>query len=242
MYSARINGNATTFGTSGLLYRSNKVMYDRETNTLWSQLLGEPIVGPLVGSGVKLEFFPVALTTWGEWLQEHPDTVVMSLETGVYRPSQYEPENDERSIYYGYRARAEPLFPVWDRDDRLDAKDEVLGLSIDGEHRAYPISTIQQRRLVPDSLNGVQLVVLGSALSSEARAYRTRGTEFSLPDNVTDAFPRVLLDGNGEEWTVTDSSLIKVSDSETTRSAVPANVSFWFGWRAFHSDTDVYAP
>ena len=65
MYSAKINGEPTTFGTSGMLYRSNKVMYDRLTETLWNQLRGEPMVGELVGSGIKLEYFPVALTTLG---------------------------------------------------------------------------------------------------------------------------------------------------------------------------------
>ena len=64
MYSARIDGETTTFGTSGLLYRSNKVMYDRATNTLWHQFTGEPIIGPLADSGIRLPFYPVLLTTW----------------------------------------------------------------------------------------------------------------------------------------------------------------------------------
>ena len=63
MYSTRLRGRVTTFGSSGLLYRSNKLMFDRATYTLWSQLLCEPVIGPLAGSGIKLEFFPVNLTT-----------------------------------------------------------------------------------------------------------------------------------------------------------------------------------
>ena len=59
MYSGKINGETTTFGTSGMLYRSNKVMYDRLTNSLWNQLTGEPVIGPLWDSGIKLDFFPV---------------------------------------------------------------------------------------------------------------------------------------------------------------------------------------
>ena len=77
MYSAKINGEPTTFGTSGMLYRSNKVMYDRLTNSLWNQLTGEPVIGPLWDSGIKLDFFPVLLTTWEEWLELHPDTTVL---------------------------------------------------------------------------------------------------------------------------------------------------------------------
>ena len=82
-----------------MLYHSNKLMYDRGTKSLWHQFLGEPVVGPLGDSGVKLELIPVALTTWADWLALHPDTTVLSIETGVYPPSSYAPEDDRRSIY-----------------------------------------------------------------------------------------------------------------------------------------------
>lgn len=242
MYSAKINGKPTRFGTSGLLYRSNKVMYDRDTNGLWNQFLGKPIVGPLVGLDVKLEIFPVALTTWGEWLQEHPDTQVLSLDTGYYSESQYQPEDDERSIYYEYRANPEPIFPILDPDERLRSKDEVLGLTIDGKHKAYPISVIQERRLVHDLVNDTPLVVLGSSRSSKARAYQTQGTEFSLPVDVADEFPEALQDEVGGKWLVTPDALVKALDLTDTRPALPTNVSFWFAWHTFHTDTELYAP
>ena len=74
-----------TFGSSGFLYRSNKLMYDRQTDTLWHQLWGTPAFGPLVGSGIRLERLPVTLTTWEAWFTEHPDTKVMAFETGFVR-------------------------------------------------------------------------------------------------------------------------------------------------------------
>ena len=61
-------------------------MYDRETNTLWNQFQGIPIVGELVGSSIQLEILPLSLTTWGEWLGDHSHTKVLSLETGFYSP------------------------------------------------------------------------------------------------------------------------------------------------------------
>ena len=84
MYSAKINGEPTTFGTSGMLYRSNKVMYDRLTNSLWNQFTGEPVIGPLWDSGIRLDFFPVLVTTWEEWVELHPDTTVLDRNTGLY--------------------------------------------------------------------------------------------------------------------------------------------------------------
>ena len=89
MYSTEINGEVTEFGTSGWLYQSNKLMYDRATNTLWHQFLGEPVIGELVGSGIALDIIPNTLTTWGDWVSAHPDTTVLDVETGVYPPSSY---------------------------------------------------------------------------------------------------------------------------------------------------------
>ena len=91
MYSTEVNGETTEFGTSGMLYRSNKLMYDRATETLWHQFRGEPVVGPLAGSGIRLRVLPSVLTTWVEWLAEHPDTTVISNDTGVYPAGFYRP-------------------------------------------------------------------------------------------------------------------------------------------------------
>ena len=242
VYSANINDRPTTFGTSGMLFRSNKVMYDRETNTLWNQFQGVPIVGELVGSGIKLKILPVSLTTWEEWLGDHPDTRVLSLETEFYSPSQYEPETDEKSSYFGYRNNPEPIFPVLGQDDRLDAKEQVLGLNIDGVHAAYPISVTSDSQMVNDVVNGVPLVILGSAKSAEARAYQSEDTEFSLAEDVGDGFPKALVYQNSERWVVTPDALVKESDTSETRPAIPSSVSYWFGWSGFHANTSLYSP
>ena len=68
-------------------------MYDRTTNTLWRQFVGEPAVGALAGSGIKLEVLPVVLTTWGDWLTAHPDTTVVDINTG-FPPERYRPEGN----------------------------------------------------------------------------------------------------------------------------------------------------
>ena len=109
MYSTEINGEVLEFGTSGLLYRSNKLMYDRATNSLWHQFTGKPVVGTLVDSGIKLEVQPVLLTTWGDWLTAHPDTTVLDIETGLYPQELYVPEWDPESIYYGLRIQPETI-------------------------------------------------------------------------------------------------------------------------------------
>ena len=240
MYSAKIDGEPTTFGTSGLLYRSNKLMYDRKTNTLWSSLLGVPVIGKLAQRDLKLEFFPVELTTWGEWLAEQPDTTVLSLSTGYYSPRFYEPETDSDSIYYDYRVTAETMFPVWERDDRLDAKEEVLGLTSDDDFKAYPVADLRQLRVVNDRVGEDEVVIISSAGSSNVRVYVRQGQRFGLlpGDENVEGLPTGVVDQDGNTWTLTLDGL--TDDSGTSLRRVPANIVFWFGWFAFHPDTELF--
>ncbi len=223
-----------------MLYRSNKVMYDRLTETLWSQLRGEPILGELVGSGIKLEYFPVALTTWGEWLAEHPDTKVQSRETGYYGARSYVREDDRRAIYFAYREDPETMFPIWNRDESLEPKQLVLGIVAEGAYKAYSIDALNESRLVNDSVGGVDLVVVSSYLSADALAFRSDGIQFTLPDDVPDGLPTTLLDEDGALWNVERDRIWKDDDPTQTLPLHPANVSFWFGWYITHPDTLLY--
>ena len=245
MYSAKIDGQPTTFGTSGFLYRSNKLMYDRKTNSLWSSLVGEPVIGDLAERDeiIKLDFFPVALTTWGEWVEENPDTKVLSLDNEFYPPYFYEPETSERSIYYDYRVRADTMFPVWNRDHTLEAKDEVLGLSIGDTHRAYPVMKLRELRVVNDTLGDKNVVILSSEMSSDARVFERGDETFAIKSGEDiEGIPTSLVDSNGETWTVGKTGLTKSGDQGATLSRLPSFVAFWFGWYAFHPDTTLFEP
>ena len=243
MYSAKIDGQPTTFGTSGLLYRSNKLMYDRKTNSLWSSLVGEPVIGELAERDeiIKLDFFPVALTTWAEWVAENPDTKVLSLDNEFYPPYFYEPETSQRSIYYDYRVRADTMFPVWNRDHVLEAKDEVLGLSVGDEYRAYPIMKLRELRVVNDSIGGKNVVIVSSGMSSDVRVFESGDETFALADGVTvESVPGSLVDSDGDTWIVSDSGLRRAEEEGEPLSRLPSFVVFWFGWYAFHPHTTLY--
>ena len=91
LFDTRVPGRRKpfVFGSSGLLYRSNKLMYDTATKSLWNQFTGRPVVGKLARSGIKLTILPVVITRWRDWLAAHPNTTVLSLNTGFrrdYRP------------------------------------------------------------------------------------------------------------------------------------------------------------
>lgn len=217
-------------------------MYDRETYTLWSHLLGEPVIGPLAGSGIKLEFFPVSLTTWGEWVEEHPDTTVLSRDTGYYREAAYADERDPESIYYEYRGTAQTKYPVWDRDSSLSTKDVVLGLEQDGAYKAYPLDALRGEVVVNDTIAGTEVVVMAASTSGDARAYLREGRVFRSGEAAGGpGVPESLVDSEGAVWTVTEEALVDASDGSRTLSRVPARLTYWFGWHAFHPETALYS-
>ncbi|MFN0162867.1 MAG: DUF3179 domain-containing protein [Burkholderiales bacterium] len=126
------------FGSSGFLFRSNKLMYDRQTNTLWNHLTGEPVIGKLASSGIQLERLPIVVTTWGEWKRLHPATTVLDPETGHLRP--YTPG----AAYGRYFASTRTMFPVWQRSGLLHDKARVFTLLIDGRPKAYALEAIDR--------------------------------------------------------------------------------------------------
>ena len=226
-----------------MLYRSNKVMYDRLTNSLWNHLTGEPVIGPLWDSGIKLDYFPTLLTTWEEWLELHPDTTVLDRETGVYPGEFYEPEYDPRSIYYAYFNSPETMFPVPHRDDRLETKDVVLGVQLKGSYKAYPSATLQERRIVNDVVGGEEILVLGSDANQGARAYYRGSRSFQLAPNDgggSPGIPSVIADADGGTWRVTEEFLVNTADESEKLARIPTHMAFWFGWFQFHPDTELY--
>ena len=228
-------GETTEFGTSGMLYRSNKLMYDRATETLWHQFRGEPVAGPLAGSGVRLKILPSVLTTWSEWLAEHPDTTVISNDTGVYPAEFYTPEEDFTSIYYSYRADPDTMFPVAGIDDRLPIKEQVFGLTFNGQARAYQRSALAHDPALNDTVGG-QDVVIVTVAGGAVRAYDRGGLQFQTAPGG------LLQDDEGQQWQVLEDALQNTRDPSLRLDRLPSRDAYWFGWHAFYPHTDIYTP
>ncbi len=242
MYSTEvpeISNEPFEFGTSGLLYRSNKLMYDRVTGTLWRQFTGEPVVGPLVGSGIKLERFPVVVTTWAAWLAQHPRTTVLSAETGVYDSSSYAPESDSQSIYYDYRANPGTMFPVWVQSDAVAPKEEVLGVLLGSDARAYVLGELTTP-VINDAIGGTPVVVVVEPGGSGGRAYLRGEAEFEEDFLERGSGPPILRDRTGREWAATEESLSPVGGSDARLARLPSHSAFWFGWYASYPQTSLY--
>ncbi len=223
-----------------MLYRSNKLMYDRKTESLWSQLTGEPVVGPLVGTGLRLEFFPSELTTWAQWVADHPGTTVISNETGVYSADFYVPESNPAAIYYQYFNTPDTMFPVPRRSDAFEAKQVVLGLRVGEASKAYAVQAMQAARVINDAVGGSAVVIIGSATSEGARVYE-RGTYTFALDPAAGGrpeLPRTLVDDRNDRWRVEEAALVSEDGEQLAR--VPTHMAFWHGWFTFHPETEVY--
>ena len=233
------------FGSSGFLYRSNKLMYDRQTRTLWNQLTGEPVLGELVGQNVELSLLPVVLTSWGDWLAQHPDTQVLDLDTGYqrfYRPG---------AAYGGYFSSSSTMFPVWQRSGLLDTKDRIYALRIDGTPKAYPLDRLVLEGVVNDQIGGTNIVLVANrgrvTVSGESlrqgKVTYDAGGEVRAFDRGDDLFsagddPGVVIDARGAEWKVTEGGLLGPKGEIAPR--VNGHLAYWFGWFAFFPNTLVY--
>lgn len=228
MYSREINGAEYTFGVSGKLIRNVLVMYDRQTETLWSQLLGEAVEGELIGT--KLEFVPSWMTTWQQWQEMHPDTV--ALDKGF--------RSGSRDTYDSYYASgATGVIGETLSDDRLYVKEFITGVELDGAAIAYPFSVLNTEPVVNDTFAGMDLLVVFDVETAATAVYnRTvnsqtltfKGNGFTLTDDET-----------GSTWNAFSGEATAGPLVGTQLERIKSTRSFWFGWKDFHPDTRVYS-
>ena len=226
-------GEHHKFGTSGLLYRSNKLMFDHGTKSLWNTFEGVPVVGPLVDSGARLTPHAVVTTTWGAWRARHPDTTVLSLETGHRR------NYAEGAAYRAYFGTDALMFQVSRMDDRLLNKEEVVVMRFAGpaSERRLPLaitaSFLAANRVFHHRFAGLNLVVVTSEAGGN-RVYDAGNTRFVEPAGADE-----VTDDSGLVWRVTEDALVLASDAGVRRARLPAQRAFWFGWYAQFPDTEL---
>jgi len=148
-FKSTIAGKTLTFGISGLLYNSDVLLYDHQTESLWSQLKGEAVSGPM--SSQTFEMVDVSHTTWGEWKKRYPGSLIMSENTGYNR-------NYSRSPYGGYLKSDQLMFPVAHENEEIDRKSLVLGVELRGKHKAYPFKHLKPGKNM-DTFQGEDIVI-----------------------------------------------------------------------------------
>lgn len=225
-YKTHFKGTDHALGTSGFLYRSNKLMYDQATQSLWNTIKGEPVLGPLVGKGIKLEHLSVVTTTWGEWRRRHPDTQVLSLDTGHRR------DYGEGVAYNEYFATDRLMFNTPFNDTRLKNKQEVLALRFAGAPRqqlAIDTDFLEANPVYTDRVGPQKIVVLTDT-SGANRVFDPGNIEIVKYDGDSTA-----TDKTGQIWTLTEESL--TAETGQTLGRLPYHRAFWFGWKATFPET-----
>ncbi len=225
LYETEIDGKNYEIGTSWFLYRSNKLMYDRETQSLWNTIKGEPVLGPLVGQWIALKHRSVVTTTWWEWKKRHPETQVLSLNTGHNR------DYGEGIAYNEYFATDTLMFHTPFNDTRLKNKQEVLALRFPAhpsEQLAIDTDFLLENPIYYDKVWEQEFVVVTDVTWGN-RVYEW-GVQFESYDRET-----TLIDANGEEWILTENQLTSASGERL--GSLPYHRSFWFGWHATYPES-----
>ena len=217
-YDMIVDGQFHDLGTSGFLYNSNKLMYDKATQSLWSTIEGIPVLGPLSDKGIVLEPYSSTTTTWKQWKKMHPDTKVLAL------PTEYDRNYDEGEAYKEYFSTDKLMFPVPQIDNRLRNKDEVLVIrtkSYQNDPLAISINYLRKNRLYQGRIYNEDFVVL-SEKDGMSRVYQAENIRFKSYKKG------ILKDQNGLMWNVSESHLESPQGVRLER--LPSHNVFWFAW------------
>lgn len=233
VFDRRVEGRTLTFGNTSALYESNAVAFDNETGSYWFQAAGEAIVGPLTGA--RLKPLPSVVTTWAEWKTLHPDTLVLSADTGLRARYDIDPFDglDDRIEDRGF------VFPVSEehQDTRLPLADHVLAVKVDGMAKAYPLDTLGDA-VVNDTLNSQAIVIFSLASGPSGAAYLSTLDGQKLTFSFRDG--RYVDDETGSTWNLageaTAGPMLGVM-----LEPVPTLFSFWFTVSTIYPEIEIYS-
>ncbi len=229
MYAREINGQEFSFGVSGKLIRNVLVMYDRQTESYWSQLIGEAVAGEMVGT--KLEFLPSWMMPWSEWMALHPDT--LALDKNGRRGGR-----DSYASYYNSGQAG--VIGEQNVDERLLTKEFVLGVEVGETAVAYPFRVLNDEPIVNDTVNDTDLLVFfdpdsatsavyNRSVDGQTLTFESGADAFTLTDNETDS-----------TWDMLTGTAVDGPLAGTTLDRIKSTQVFWFGWTDFHPDTQLY--
>ena len=230
-------GNVThadsSFGTSGLLYNSNLIMYDRETRSFWSQMLQSAVSGDRIRENA--DKFQVIETVFATLRQMYPDARVMTRNTHFTRDYDDYP-------YGNFRSVPGLLFPVSNTDNRLHPKTRVIGVRSAASAKVYQLREFGGTTVaINDQVGNLSVVVVGSSADNFSAIYDrtlTDGTVLNFTA-IQDDLPNVLSDSEGNTWDIFGRA---VSGPRTGEQLLQTEsyVSYWFAWVAFFANTDIH--
>lgn len=224
----------TTFGVSGLLYNTNLIPYDRETDGEWSQMLTKSVRGWY--QGTELELIPMVETSWGQWRSMYPETKVLSLETGHDRPYGEYPYGD-------YLTEDQRLFfPIVPVNQTLPLKERVHGVVLGEKSKVYRISQFTDTcKVINDIFDGEKIVVAGSEEENLVVSFGRvleDGTELEMKA-LQNQWPLVMEDQEGNQWDIFGVAQNGPRNG-TQLPVLKSLVGFWLSFSSFYPEPEIY--
>ncbi|MGM0546526.1 MAG: DUF3179 domain-containing protein [Bacteroidota bacterium] len=244
VFERTVDGEVLEFGVSGFLRHSDLVMFDRKTETLWQQFIGEAIVGDYVGTTLKQ--VPSQIISFGQFKENYPDGVVLSKDTGHQRDYGKNP-------YTGYDdINNTPLFGAGNDDGRLPPMEKVIGVQLTEQQKAYPYSATREEQVINDTIGKVPLLIVHT--EGATSAMDAAKIAESKESGSTGVFKRMLYDKEltftvengkivdeqtGSVWTVTGKA---VEGEHKGKQLEPVTYGdyFAFAWLVFWPETEIY--
>lgn len=223
----------TSFGVSGSLLNANTVLFDRATGSLWPQLLGMAIKGPLLGA--KLQRFPLIWTTWERAARTYPDAMVLSRSTGFNRRYGTDPYGSysNPNSYYHFQQIS---YPVMNRDDRLPPKERIAALEQDGLYYALPYTAVRREGAVNFTLGITPMVAIWDRKLATVRVFERVATEKTIEFFMEN--DKLLDKGTRSEWSHDGEALFGILRGATL-TPVASMDCMWFAWSAFFPDVQI---
>ena len=218
-----------TLGVSGPLWRENLVMYDRQTDSWWSQAAGRAIRGRM--RGAELKTFPSDMMTWRQWRQLHPDTRVLSKRVNGRLEGMAEG-------YVRYHASRDvgvtgTLRRGW---DGVDPKARVVSFTVGDEALSVLLDGLNSNPVLESREGDRTVLVVGSPDNTTARVFLTDSAEWSY--SRQERGRTILLNTEtGTEWDGYSGHPLDPAAARQPLESVPATLSYWFAWKAFYPDT-----
>ena len=207
------------------------VMYDRETDSLWSQFLGSAVQGPLAGT--KLTLVPAQLVSWTGWREQHPDTRALSTRRFGFTSDPY-------FIYYLDGSAG--IIGEAQIDDRLFRKELVVGIVGESGQKAYAYRDMSRARVINDTFEGRDLMVTLDLDSGATAVYDGRLEGVALTFDQADEPSQFTDRETGSTWDKITGTAVRGQLEGKQLEQVPFFASFWFAWTDFYPETDLYMP